>query len=85
MAARLLTCQVILRCELDLDLLVPVLEAKALHVCAIVVPHHSHLKGCVDLHSSLQNFKALQAWSESRNSGTSTRTSLGELAHRVSC
>ena len=61
MAASKLTCQVILRCEVDLDLLVPVLEAKSLHVRAVVVPHHSHLQGCVDLRSSLENFKALQA------------------------
>ena len=30
--------------QLDLDPLVAVLEAKALHVRPIVVPHHSHLQ-----------------------------------------
>ena len=62
MAARLLTCQVVLGSEANLDLLVPVLKAKALHVGPVVVPHHSHLQGCVDLRSSLADFKALQAW-----------------------
>lgn len=38
------TCEVIVGVELNDDAVIPVLEAIALHVGPIVVPHHSHLQ-----------------------------------------
>ena len=39
-----LTCQLAHGSQVDLDPLVAVLEAKALHVRPVVVPHHAHLQ-----------------------------------------